>query len=698
MKKTHSILLALRIPGYLPGRASDTNWIPLVDAVRQSLAKSGFEQPESCNELLLFTFPHPFPALASLRESLRNAKEEHGWNESYGSLPLQIALHLVEEDGSFPQVSQTSAIEWETLQPETAYVTLPLMRQWQELMADRDLPEHSFEDEGNGFFRMIFAAGSVGREDIFPHRSLPLQGEHTECFYCGMTIHAPSICPSKLISMNIHGLDKIGSLPFAELNAIYQSIFPDYSACMKKIAAGVTPAEVRKDNELLVFIAYLDLNAIYQPRFLHHIAFSPASKWTGLDKIDKITIDSNNLHMGLDCLRVGQYEQAKELFNRESKRRGGKQFYALVGRAFLALEQRGAKDMAHYLERAKNIANLEKDRLYIELLLSRFYDLQNNAWKAKESVTNAEKILFSADECQYRKMQCGIRYGHTEKDIKRLGSLMEGQKEIFMTALMDPLLLPIHGQINDFAIHQIQQRKQEAEDYLEQAEAECAELGYYLADKDPIIEENDLSLNQLREKFTRRSYYGLLDVIDRGAGIIAHCRRIRKTKLEELEKRKTGLDTKLQGHLHFWQTYPYKNYFNSYLESLAEIKNTLTKAQAQIIRKEGQAFREATNLLDEASLFFSSLQQNQEKMVWVRILLNGLKIFARNVIISELALFIAYFLIFYVLPTALPDDHGRLAMIISNPLLQKKSLILSSFFLAPSVATVWTVWKMRNEQ
>lgn len=700
MKKTNSILLALRMLGYQGGKILSNRWLPLVDGVRQSLAKSGFEQPESSDELLLFTFPHPFSALTALLESLRTSKEEHGWKESHGSLPVQIVFHLIEEDDAFPQISQPSAAEWEMLQLETLYVTRTLMRQWPELMAGRDLPEHSFEDEGSGFFHMIFAAGATIRQvELFPYRSLPVRGKEKECFYCGMTSHLPAGCPSKFLTMQTRGLDKIGYLPFAELSATYKNVFPDYSACMKKIAAGLKPGQIRKDNELLVFIAYLDLNAIYQLRFLQHIAFSPSSKWNGLDKADKITIDSRNLHMGLDCLRVGQYEKAEEILLAESKRREGKPFFALMGLAFRALEQGRDKDMAHYLERAKTIAAQEKERFYIQLLLSRFYELQHDSWKAKESIANAEKILFDAPECQYRKMQYNIRYGFVEEDFKRLRSLMIGQKEIFMAALMDPLLLSIQGLINDLAIRQVEQQQQGAGKKLELAEAEFAELGYWLDDDDPIIQENNLALGRLREKFAGQSYYDLLEVIDRGAGIISRCQRIRKTKLEEQEKRKVDLDAQLQRHLQFWQAYPYQNYFNSYLQTLTEIKKTLAEAQVQIAREKGQAFKAAANLLDRADISVTSLQQIQEKMMWTRILLNSLKIFVKNIMITELALFVAGFLIFLIVPILLPGDHtSGLGKIISDPLLRKKSLLLSSFLLAPFVAIVWTVWNMKDEQ
>ncbi len=432
MKKNNSILLAIRTLSYQGGKILGSRWLPLIDALRQALAKSGFEQPESSDELLLFTFPNPFLALISLLEGLDSVKVEHDWQESQGALPLQTVIHLLEEEDSLPQIQQTSASEWDMLQQETIYITRPLMRNWKELTAGRDLPEHRFADEGGGFFQMVIAGKATLRKvELFAYRSLPVHGKLKECFYCGMTSHNPANCPSKFISMKVRGMDQVGYLPFDELNSIYKKIFPDYSDCSNKCAAGIKPAQLRQDKELLVFVAYLDLNRMYQLRFLVNTAFCLNAKWEGQDSTDKINIDSRNLHLGLDCLRVGQYAQAEELLTRESKKKEGKQFYATVGLAFWALELGRAKDMGHYLERAKNIASQEKERIYSHLLLSRYYELHNDSWKAKESVNQAIKINADALECQYRKIQHNVRYGFDEGDLKRLRVAHAGPERNF---------------------------------------------------------------------------------------------------------------------------------------------------------------------------------------------------------------------------------------------------------------------------
>ncbi|RJX32757.1 MAG: hypothetical protein C4531_06100 [Desulfurivibrio sp.] len=699
MKKNNSILLAIRTLSYQGGKILGSRWLPLIDALRQVLAKSGFEQPESSDELLLFIFPNPFLALISLRDALESAKLEHGWQESHGALPVQTVIHLLEEEDTLPQIQQTAASEWDMLQQETIYVTRSLMRNWKELTAGRELPEHRFEDEGGGFFQMVIIGKATLRKvELFSYRSLPVHGKIRECFYCGMTSHAPANCPSKFISMKVRGMDQVGYLPFEELNAVYKKIFPDYSDCSEKCAAGIKPAQLRQDRELLVFVAYLDLNLIYQLRFLANTAFNLNPKWEGQDSTDNINIDSRNLHLGLDCLRVGQYTQAEELLTRESKRRDGKQFFATVGLAFWALEQGRAKDMGHYLERAKNIASQEKELLYSQLLLSRYYELHNDFWKAKEAVNLAIKVNADVLECQYRKIQHNVRYGFDEGDLRRLRVLMLGQKEMFMTALLDPLLLQVQGLVNDLAIELMQYQRQEAAKNMAMAETESAELSYWFDQQDPFLEENSRALNELRKQHSKQTFYDLLDVLERAKGHAYGCQRIRKTKIEELETRKKELEGRLKHYQNFWQDYEYKNFFNAYQQSLLSVINSLHATRGLIARQQGQEYRAAVNLLDQVEISLSAMQEMQGKMIWVRLLLNGVKIFVKKAILAELSLLAAGLVIFLALPLLLSNTpYVSLHNILSNPLLQKKSLLIATFFLTPLLAMILTLWQMKNE-
>ncbi|MCB2183447.1 MAG: hypothetical protein KQH63_15545 [Desulfobulbaceae bacterium] len=699
MEKNNTILLAIRTQGYQGGKILGNRWLPLIDELRQAIAKSGIEDSASSDELLLFTYSHPFVALTSLQEGLDKCKAKHGWQETQGALPVQIVLHLIDEENGLPQLREPSAPFWDLLQQETFYITQSLKKKWDEFMAGRELPGYTLEDEGSGLFQIVFSGKAVLKKvELFSYRHLPVRGDQKECFYCGMTSHAPVQCPSKLLSMKMQGITHIGYLTFEDLNSLYKKIFPDYSECSKKIAVGATPTQLRKDKELLVFVSYFDLNRLYQLRFLINSAFSLHSKWDDQDKTDKINIDSRNLHMGLDCLRVGQYERAEELLSAEGKRRDGKQFYASIGLAFWALEQGRTKDMGHYLEKAKNIASMEKERLYSQLLLSRYYELENDSWKAKEALNHAIQISFDALDCQYRRMQHNVRYGFDKGDLKKLRMLMMGQKEIFMSALMDPLLLPVQGLVNDVAFSHIQHERQEAQRNLSMAEKELSELSYWIDEKDKVITENREALEELRKKFKRQTYYDLLDIVERAKGIAFGCQRIRKAKVEELEEKIKSLTKKSEAYQTFWKVYPYKSYFRGFQQALAQATTLLKEAQVQVNKKKGPEYKAAINLLEQVEKNYSAMSEMQGKMIWLKLFLNGTRLFVKNLIIMEIVLFLAGCVVFFVLPTALSgSSYEGLSRIVSDPVFRKKTMLVTVFFFAPAIATMWTVWKLQDE-
>ncbi len=205
-----------------------------------------------------------------------------------------------------------------------------------------------------------------------------------------------------------------------------------------------------------------------------------------------------------------------------------------------------------------------------------------------------------------------------------------------------------------------------------------------MTEQDPFLEENSRALNELRSQYRKETYYDLLDVLERAKGHAYGCQRIRKTKIEEFEARKKELENKLQQYQDFWQDYEYKNFFNAFQQSLLSAINTLQETRGLIARQQGQEYRAAVNLLDQVEISFSSMQEMQGKMIGIRLLLNGLKIFVKKLIFAELSMLAAGFVVFMALPLLLSNTSlVSLHNILSDPLLQKKSWLISAVLPGP---------------
>ena len=169
MAKNLSILVAVRSLSHKGKRLIGDSWFKFLYGLRTHLQRTGAEDKESSDELLLFAYTHPYNAFSSFFEGLEKVKSELNWKESLGPVPIQIIFHLEEPGEISSRIREISSDIWDMLQSEFPYVSRPLKNRWDQLMAGRKLPPHSFESEGEGFFRLeIKDKSSIKRENLFP--------------------------------------------------------------------------------------------------------------------------------------------------------------------------------------------------------------------------------------------------------------------------------------------------------------------------------------------------------------------------------------------------------------------------------------------------------------------------------------------------------------------------------------------------
>ncbi|MDH3360432.1 MAG: hypothetical protein OEL55_06120, partial [Desulfobulbaceae bacterium] len=498
----------------------DDRWVPFLGSLRKQVLKFGREAKGSSDALMLFLYDHPADAITSLQKIIPELKAEFKWNsDAMGSLPIQIAIHFDKTDDHSATIRDGSGKLWDFLHQETIYITRPLQLRWKDLMNNKDLPPHTMEREGMGLYRLDFTDPNKEQVTLFPYRELASLGKEKECFYCGMTNHVPSACPSKILTMNMPGVSDVGYLPFKDLGAIYKEVIAKQDKVSAILADGVKPTEIRKNPTLLIFIAYFDLFKIYQLRFLHKLTFGLFYKWEEvLNRASKNT-ENTRLHLALDCLRVGQYDKAEKLFFEELSSRSGKHFYATVGLAFRAIELQRDNDVQTFLQRASEIASSETEKIYINLLLTRNSLLDRDKWKAEQALENVFNIKADCDEARYAKIQYQIRTGQSELTFQELRMLAGIDKQYFMTMLMDPTLLPVHTLVEDMLAARLHILSQDAIDNLNKARAGCDELRYWLAEDAPELQESNEAMVGLEKQYERKSYYDLLDVIQHSQAI-----------------------------------------------------------------------------------------------------------------------------------------------------------------------------------
>lgn len=697
MAENYSIVAAVHLLTQQGQETLGDKWQHFAQSLRTSLKQTGMEEDESNDELLLFSYPHPKAAFSSVSDCLEYIKNELGSESIEEKLPVQIVFHLVKNGEDFPPIRNTTSDLWNFVEPETFYVTRSLKHQWRQLMGDANAPAISFKDEGNGVFRADFEAGALAKmEKLFSHRKLVLTGNEIECFYCGMKTHAPASCPSKFLTMETEALSVVGHLHFPKLNKIFHKVFTDSSRVVTLLVSGIDPSEIRKNRELQVFVAYFDMLKIYQLRFLWNITFNVFGKWDRVCNKEKYKIDNQNMQLGLDCLRVGHYDQAEKYFKAESDRQEeGKRFYAVIGLAFLALEQGRDQETGYFLDMAFSFAKKEKEKIYISLLLSRYCGLTGDLWKAQYALKNIFLIDHFSAEALYQSVQIEVKSGFSKVAFKQLQNLVGCRKELFMTALMDPQLLPIHGFVEEMLAAKIEMDTQVAKEKLGQVIMDFTELELWFDEDNEQMQLYAETKLNLEKKFKHNSYYDILDVIVRGGELISFGKAMLEKSLDELSDSLDKLTLKYEAYNRFWNYYNYKFLFKNVEKTLNEFRVKQREIRALIKKNDGESYRNGLELLENISKRIDRLEKEYNKMLSMETLLNNAGLFGKKLFIAEAIVLAGALLLLPALASILPGDTGNM---LKNPVFLRQTSVISSLVVAPVIALSLTMLDYKKEE
>lgn len=696
MKETgHSSLLAIRPLSYQGEQVLHTLWPAFLQTLRKLLIQVGTEAPASTAELLLVYYDEPFAALTTFFESLESLKK-HQWQADWGAVPIQVVLHLHRKKDPPVDFSEASAPVWGVLQPETLYITRALKLQWEQLFAGKKLPAHQFVDAGDGLFQVSFSGNlsELKRERLFTGRFLAAEGTCSECFYCGMANHVPAHCPSKQLTMDTSGLNLVGYLPLAKIDTLFKQAMAGQKKMAELLATNIDAAQIRTDPALQVYVAYFDMYLVYQPRFLAYCAFSLFSSWDGGGKSDKIRIervriDSRNLHAGFDCLRVGQYKQAFDFMKVESQALGGKQFYATLGQAFIALERGRMGDMAHFLQMAHTTASTEKEKIHITLLLARFHRLVGQPWKAEQLLSSVAKLYVDCPEVQYSLVQARVHEGLGQQQMQLLRKLAVEERRYFMIALMDPALLPANSMVENMLSGLLELKTKEAGESLAEAQGAWAQLQAWFGDvEDEELQTNLSVLANLEAQFRRQGVYDVLDVADRAKTLSTAGPRLREARLEELNVQVDAAALAWADYNTFWQEYPYQSFFRDFKNLLFAGKRKFVEARSIA----GESLTTARARLQAGQAKVELLTGLSERMLKLKLALDILSLFFKKLVVAELVFSVLALLFLPLITIVLPGVFGpEIVRLVKNPQVQRGCMLGLTFFLAPFFALALTI-------
>lgn len=637
MTEKQSILAIIHLLNNQGKKDLGGQWPEFTELLRKNLSRSGVATPESSSDFLVFSFSHPVTAISSILEAIGSAKKKINYQKS-AELPLQLVLHLQKKTDKTLFTAETSPGFWKSLQNESLYISRRLRIQWKKLLVGYEKIPFSLEDHSLEVSKLNIADESkVRQEKLSPEREIIASGQHNECFYCGMSTHAPASCPSKFLSYAVKAISDVGYLPFPRIKSLYKDVLPKERQIAKSITGGIDASDIRHNESLQLFVAYFDVYLMYQVRFLRYCAFSTSKGWDNSMYQGKINIDSHNLNMAIDCLRVGRLEQAATLFDKETKRAEGKDFFANVGLAFLALDTGRMEDMGVCLKKAARLAETDKEQIYVRLLQARFYTLQGDFVSAGNAVSGIFSLDRDCLDARYCKIQLTVRSEVGERALKPLAKLVDGAKEYFMAALFDPVFLHIRGQVEDLLVSELQAHKQKAQESLVLAQKEMRNLTAWLPAKDPSLRENRELLLNIEQQYVRGSYYDMIDVATKAMSLYYTCRRLKESLSSGVRKRVHNASTSWRKYRNFWQAFRFQSIFGtSFADEHDAVRKRLDEIETMVVGQKGDMYQDVINKVATVEEGIKGLQNTYRKMVWLKNSFDIVKTFCIKLILVEL--------------------------------------------------------------
>lgn len=265
-----------------------------------------------------------------------------------------------------------------------------------------------------------------------------------------------------------------------------------------------------------------------------------------------------------------------------------------------------------------------------------------------------------------------------------------------MTALMDPILLPIQDKIEPLLLEHFQKTSSTAQSLLSLAEARLESVVSLLGAEDKSLSPSIESINRLKEKYEHGSYFDCLDVMDKADVEIDILKRIRIEKLEGLQRTLSKAQAKEEKCRQYWEKYPYKSFCKSFTALLSSVQQHLLTAGSLLTVSKDKNYRKCLDLIELADKDFMILDRQLAKMDILQAVMKGLICFLKNLAITALFVnMVVGFMIFYSGSLLSGSGIGEMFSGAGN---QRNILFFANLLLSPLLALCGTIVGIVNSR
>ena len=288
----------------------------------------------------------------------------------------------------------------------------------------------------------ISLAGEEGSPDIqdevpFKPPANLLAGSFPPCFYCGLTSHKPSECPTKTIEDADPGVwDRLGMIDMVKLEeaglSINQEIATHGLAALYELLQA-------KDERETILRGIFEISYCCQLRCVQRVWRSAGKDLpAGLDQLNAPT-DGVYLWDALNLAKAGDHENFEQEIN-ANLATYGRGFQPRSVQGFVAMEQGDWSRAGYFWQEAARSGYTALQRGWLYLLEGRGFEVQGDCQRAISLYRQARSECPRWVEPSYRLGVCLVKQGFTDRGMNEIGDLLRSDPNIFNRVLVDPEL------------------------------------------------------------------------------------------------------------------------------------------------------------------------------------------------------------------------------------------------------------------
>lgn len=559
-------------------------------------------------------------------------------------VPVQIIIDTGPYLRAGRLVLEDLRVNWKEIRPGEVYISARayhFIKNTKKFLLDAP-PQHA---EPGDFYRIALNGREKKESHLFLYQNILVQGENAPCFYCGDKRHLTLNCPSKTLTEITNGLNHLGYLPLEEINKLY---FNFLNETLTAPARGTAIPGEAKGPSQWACQGFYELKSVYQLRFFRNIWNSKDESWNRIRERSDDREKGGLVWIGLDCIRVSNLEQAHTVLS-DALRKSPNDYKVYCALAFLNIEKSDFSQARYDLLRALEHTETLPQKTFILFLLARVYDLNGDRPRAEEVVRKIIRLNPYCAEALYQDIIFQFRKGKDALALHRLTNLIQKGREYYLHALIDPELARFSEMIHDKLGKILEKTRIEAQDIMERARQELENIKKWLDEDEKEFAEARVQWDKLRENLQGGSYFGYLDSIHFGDGIINMGRLNIERRKRALSGQFKDLRYRAARYLSYVDDFHHKSLVASVKRELKTIHERILEAWGPDEPAVTGKLREASALAKEINAQLDQLEGRLRKLNRVRRALQFITGFFKRSLIFQAANLLVAVLLFPIL-------------------------------------------------